>query len=259
MAKRSTQENNMLLEIIPSIFKDKESQNWATLVLSKKTDLSSAEVKLLFNTRLGYDGFANTAASVSIKDKNGVVQKNEVIAKQLKNIDDKFGDISAVSIISKTGSTVTKTDVATYLTTIDNKVGTLSSLSTTAKTNLVAAINEVDTNADAAQTGATSALTQIGNLASLNSPVKTDLVNAMNSLLPTWKSSVTDFSALIVPGFPPVPALTTTDIGFVASTRLTLQEFGKLSALCGSLIFPSLPSNIKSTIISDCMDHFVDY
>lgn len=51
-------------------------------------------------------------------------------------------------------------------------IGTLSNLSTTAKTNLVAAINEVDTNADAAQqsadtanTTASGAATAVENLA----------------------------------------------------------------------------------------------
>ena len=44
----------------------------------------------------------------------------------------------------------------------DGKIGTLSSLTTDAKTNVVAAINEVDSHADAAQTTASSANTIAG-------------------------------------------------------------------------------------------------
>lgn len=40
-------------------------------------------------------------------------------------------------------------------------IGTLTSLTTTAKTNLVAAVNEVDAHADAAQTDATAALARV--------------------------------------------------------------------------------------------------
>lgn len=40
-------------------------------------------------------------------------------------------------------------------------IGTLTSLTTTAKTNLVAAVNEVDAHADAAQTDATTALARV--------------------------------------------------------------------------------------------------
>lgn len=55
----------------------------------------------------------------------------------------------------------------------DVKVGSLATLNTTAKSSVVAAINEVDTNADTANTG-------IGTLGNLSTTVKTNLVLAVN-------------------------------------------------------------------------------
>ncbi len=55
------------------------------------------------------------------------------------------------------------------------KVGAVSSLTTTSKTNLVGAINEVDANADTANTS-------IGTLASLTTTEKTNLVGAINEV-----------------------------------------------------------------------------
>lgn len=58
----------------------------------------------------------------------------------------------------------------------------LSTLTTDAKTTVVAAINEVDAHADAAQSKADQNATQIGTLTSLATDAKSDLVSAVNEV-----------------------------------------------------------------------------
>ena len=72
--------------------------------------------------------------------------------------------------------------VNTPLGTLDAAIGDLTALTTTAKTSALAAINEVDANADAAAaTGATNT-TSIGTLASLTTTAKTSAVAAINEV-----------------------------------------------------------------------------
>lgn len=68
-------------------------------------------------------------------------------------------------------------------------IGTISTLTTDAKTDLVAAVNEVDSHADAAQSAATAAqgkadqnAAAIGTLTSLATDAKTDIVSAVNEV-----------------------------------------------------------------------------
>lgn len=58
---------------------------------------------------------------------------------------------------------------------IQSEIGTLTNLTTSAKTDVVSAINEVDSHADANATN-------IGTLSDLTTSVKTDIVSAINSL-----------------------------------------------------------------------------
>lgn len=65
---------------------------------------------------------------------------------------------------------------------VQGAVGTLADLTTTTKTDLVAAINEVDSEAAAAQSTASSANTKIGTLSNLNTTAKNNLVAAVNEI-----------------------------------------------------------------------------
>ena len=63
-------------------------------------------------------------------------------------------------------------------------IGTLTSLTTTAKTNLVAAVNEVDAHADAAQTDATAALARVAaNVACAEDATAEAVRTALRALL----------------------------------------------------------------------------
>ena len=98
-------------------------------------------------------------------------------------------------------------------------IGTLANLTTTAKTNLVAAINEVDTNADAAA-GTAQTAAQTANTASTNATKALNKVNALASYLALTATTVP--SANVVP-----------NVGTVSNPSVTIAKnsdgtFGKV-------------------------------
>lgn len=75
-------------------------------------------------------------------------------------------------------------------------IGTLANLTTTAKTNLVAAINEVDTNADAAA-GTAETAAQTANTAQTNANTAVTKVNALANYL-TMTATAVDQANVVV-------------------------------------------------------------
>lgn len=86
-------------------------------------------------------------------------------------LSDYNGDMSKIDAgIASAASTATGADGKADANT--TAIGTLSSLTTTAKTSLVAAINEVDSNADTAQSTADNAATTAGTASTLATQIK---------------------------------------------------------------------------------------
>jgi len=72
-----------------------------------------------------------------------------------------IGTMTALTTTAKTNLVAAVNEVDTHADAANAAIGTLAELTTTAKTNLVAAVNEVDTAAAAAQTDATTALGRV--------------------------------------------------------------------------------------------------
>lgn len=107
-------------------------------------------------------------------------------------------------------------------------IGTLANLTTTAKTNLVAAINEVDSNADTAQNTATLAGTTANS-------AKTIADNVASYLAITQTAKI-------------VPTIVGGTIGNINDVYYALNASGTLGKVYGRLRFTATSSNITLTL-----------
>ena len=124
-----------------------------------------------------------TANRVLISDANGKVAADaNVTTTELtyidgttSNIQQQIGTLNSLTTDAKTSLQAAINEVDSHADTANTNIGTMNSLTTDAKNNLVSAINEVDSHTD-------TNTTSIGTLSSLSTDAKTNLVSAINEV-----------------------------------------------------------------------------